>query len=49
MQKYPGLLHLVADGWTSPNVIAFIGLTVTWIIDGKMVSIILDFIKYVLQ
>jgi len=39
------MLHIAADGWTSPNVIAFIGTTVHWIVDGKIVSIILDFIK----
>ncbi|KAF6744967.1 hypothetical protein DFP72DRAFT_782724, partial [Ephemerocybe angulata] len=26
--KYPGRLHIAADGWTSPNVISFIGVTV---------------------
>ena len=30
LQKYPGRLHTAADGWTSPNVIAFIGVTVHW-------------------
>lgn len=45
LQKYPGMLHVAADGWTSPNVIAFIGTSVHWIIDGKIASIILDFIK----
>ena len=45
LQKYPGKLHVAADGWTSPNVIAFIGATVHWIVDGKVASIILDFIK----
>jgi hypothetical protein len=45
MQKYQGRLHIAADGWTSPNTIAFIGVTVHWIIDGKIVSAILDFIK----
>ncbi|KAF4617981.1 hypothetical protein D9613_012955 [Agrocybe pediades] len=44
-QAYPGKLHLCADGWTSPNVIAFIGTTIHWVVDGKIVSAILDFIK----
>jgi hypothetical protein len=44
-QKYPGKLHLIADGWTSPNVIAYIGAGITLVIDGKMASIVLDFIK----
>ena len=46
-QSYPGRLHLCVDGWTSPNVIAFIGATVHWVVDGHMQSVILDFIKYV--
>ncbi len=45
MQKYPGRLHIAADGRTSPNIIAFVGVTVYWIIDAKIVSAILDFIK----
>lgn len=39
------MLHVAADGWTSPNVIAFIGATVHWIQNSKVTSIILDFIK----
>jgi putative exporter of polyketide antibiotics len=46
-QSYPGRLHLCVDGWTSPNVIAFLGATVHWVVDGRMESLILDFIKYV--
>jgi hypothetical protein len=44
-QAYPGKIHIGTDGWTSPQVISFIGLTVHWIINGKIVSAILDFIK----
>jgi hypothetical protein len=46
LQAYPGKIHICADGWTSPNVIAFIRVTVHWIVDGRMTSVILDFIKY---
>ncbi|KIM75183.1 hypothetical protein PILCRDRAFT_47678, partial [Piloderma croceum F 1598] len=46
-KEYPGKLHLCADGWTSPNVISFIGLTVHWAEDGHIQSTILDFVKYV--
>ena len=46
MKVYPGKLHIGSDGWSSPSVIAFLGVTVHWIIDSKMVSTILDFIKY---
>ena len=45
LQKYPGRLHIAADGWTSPNIIAFIGVTVHWVMKGQITSIILDFIK----
>jgi hypothetical protein len=49
-QAYPGKLHLCADGWTSPNVISFIGLTVHWAgADGNIGSTILDFVKCVAQ
>ena len=46
MKAYPGKLHIGSDGWSSPNVVAFLGVTVHWIVDCKMVSTILDFIKY---
>jgi len=45
-QSHLGRLHLCVDGWTSPNVIAFLGATVHWVINGRMQSLILDFIKY---
>jgi hypothetical protein len=47
MQAYPGKLHPCIDGWTSPNIISFLGLTMHWIRDGKLQSMILDFVKYV--
>ena len=34
------------DGWTAPQVIAFIGATVHWVKDGRAISMVLDFIKY---
>ncbi|KAF8154638.1 hypothetical protein B0H34DRAFT_676379 [Crassisporium funariophilum] len=42
---YPGKIHSCADGWILPQVIAFIGTTAHWIINGRMTSIILDFTK----
>ncbi|EAU88633.2 hypothetical protein CC1G_01006 [Coprinopsis cinerea okayama7 len=44
-QKFKGRLHVGADGWTSPNVISFIGATVHFAVKGKMESFVLDFIK----
>jgi hypothetical protein len=43
-----GKIHLTADGWTSPNTIAFLGVTVQFVRDGKLVTFPLDFIKYVM-
>ena len=39
------MLHLCADGWTAPNVVSFIGLTVHWASEGRIKSLILDFVK----
>jgi hypothetical protein len=39
------MLHLGVDGWTLPQVIAFIGTTIHGVREGKMTSLILDFIK----
>lgn len=47
LQAYPGKLHLIVDGWTSPQVISFLGSCIAMISDGKLAVIILDFIKYV--
>ncbi|OJT06793.1 hypothetical protein TRAPUB_2358 [Trametes pubescens] len=38
-------VHLCVDGWTSPNVISFLGITAHWYQDGEIQHIILDFIK----
>lgn len=48
-QDYPGKLHIGLDGWTSPNVILFLGVVVYLVHDGAMTSMILDFLKYALQ
>lgn len=47
LQAYPGKLQLIVDGWTSPQVISFLGACIGMISDGELVVIILDFIKYV--
>jgi hypothetical protein len=46
-KAYLGKLHICLDGWMAPQVIAFIGVTMHWIVEGQMKSLILDFIKYV--
>ncbi len=47
LRDYPGRLHLGLDGWTSPNVYSFLGVTVHRVVNGKMAQFILDFIKSV--
>lgn len=47
LQEYQGKLHLCIDGWTSPQVISFLGVTVHWIREGCIQSVVLDFIKCV--
>ncbi|KAG6904351.1 hypothetical protein DXG01_010702 [Tephrocybe rancida] len=44
LQASPNALHLCVDGWTLPQVISFLGVTVTWASRTGMKSIILDFI-----
>ena len=44
LQEYPGRLHLCLDGWTSPNVYSFLGVTVHRVVNGDMKTFILDFI-----
>ena len=44
-QNIPGKIHICVDGWTSPNVISFLGVTAHWHEGGKVKHIILDFIK----
>jgi len=46
-EAYPGKLHLCIDGWTAPQVISFLGVTVHWIYVGQIKSLILDFLRYV--
>ena len=45
LQSVKQRLHLLLDGWTSPNVISFLGVTVTYFEKGEIHSFILDFVK----
>ncbi|THH15466.1 hypothetical protein EUX98_g9461 [Antrodiella citrinella] len=45
LQDFPGRLHLGIDGWTSPNVLSFLGITVHYVVDAEMRTFILDFVK----
>jgi hypothetical protein len=44
-QDYPGRVHIGVDGWTSPNVFSFLGITAHRAVDGHIEAFILDFIK----
>ncbi|PIL32862.1 hypothetical protein GSI_04980 [Ganoderma sinense ZZ0214-1] len=44
-ENLPGKIHLCVDGWTSPNVMNFLGVTAHWQEAGAMRHVILDFIR----
>nr|VWO98345.1 PPM-type phosphatase domain-containing protein [Ganoderma boninense] len=44
-ENLPGKIHLCVDGWTSPNVMNFLGVTAHWQEAGVMRHVILDFIR----
>lgn len=41
-------VHIGVDGWMLPNVFSFLGITIKYLLDGKIQAHILDFIKYVI-
>ncbi|TFY76017.1 hypothetical protein EWM64_g7992, partial [Hericium alpestre] len=43
--EYDGDLNFVTDAWSSPNHRAFIALTVHLLLNGKPISILLDFLE----
>lgn len=46
LQKaYPGKFHVGLDGWTSPNVISFLGVVLYFMREAELTSMILDFVK----
>jgi hypothetical protein len=47
LQSIGHRLHLTLDGWTSPNVFSFLGVTVRYFEKGDIHSFVLDFVKYV--
>ena len=42
-----GKVHILADGWTSPNTIAFIGIVVQFVEGLSITSFMLDYVRYV--
>ena len=45
LQSVKQRLHLLLDGWTSPNMISFLGVNVTYFEDGKIHGFVLDFVR----
>ncbi|PIL25420.1 hypothetical protein GSI_13310 [Ganoderma sinense ZZ0214-1] len=41
----PSKIHVAVDGWTSPNVTSFLGVTAHWHDEAEINHVILDFIK----
>lgn len=46
LQSIKHRLHLTLDGWTSPNVFSFLGVTVVYFDKGEISGFILDFVRY---
>jgi hypothetical protein len=42
---YKVRVHIGVDGWTSPNIFSFLGITAHRVVDGRINSCILDFVK----
>jgi hypothetical protein len=46
LQSVKQRLHLTLDGWTSPNVFSFLGVTVVYFEEGKLSGFVPDFVRY---
>ncbi len=47
LQSIRHRLHIGLDGWTSPNVFSFLGVTVRYFDKGDICGFVLDFVKSV--
>lgn len=47
LRSYKGAIHIAFDAWTASNMLPFLGVTAHRCVDGKIETIILDFIRYV--
>ena len=45
LQSIKRQLHITLDGWTSPNVFSFLGVTVQYYEEGKICGFVLDFVR----
>ena len=46
LQSAEHCIHLTLNGWTSPNMFSFLGLTAQFFEKGAICSFVLDFVKY---
>ena len=45
LQSIKHRLHITLDGWMSPNVFSFLGVTVQYFDEGKICGFVLDFVR----
>ena len=46
LQSITHHFHIALDGWTSPNVFSFVGVTIQYFEKGAIHGFVLDFVKY---
>ncbi len=49
LQGQRSAIHVMFDGWTSPNVISFLGVVVCFEEKGELQSLLLDYVRYVFR
>ncbi len=47
LQQLKCAIHIAFDGWTAPNVLSFLGVVVSFEHQGALISLLLDFVRYV--
>ena len=40
-----GKIHICVDGWTSPNVLSFLGVVVVFERKGEIISFLIDYVR----
>ena len=45
LQEVKHCLHLLLDGWSSPNVYSFLGMNIAYFDNGDIHGFVLDFVK----
>lgn len=47
LQNLPGRIHIVFDGWSTPNILSTLGIVAIFEKDGKIYTMTLDVLQYV--